>query len=646
MSAHNHTLSTSSSEVPPASPEAASPTIPMSDTIVSRRTFPLFAIALTIVGTMPIGIGVGLACRAKSIVPAEPATDSMHDEVSAIDDTASVSWAWRNQQNADDLFRAGDFRLALQLYQSKECEDSLHPYSALSLKIALCHEALGQWDEALAILDRFTKHSDLDLCAAALLAQSRIWLHRHELSKARMVLGQLLCRTVEPGRDCPSEIAEDSGFLLAIACLLDDGTSHDSTDPTRPVSPLHSFVWQRSEVRYLDRLTAPQSSLSLKPTESHVATLVATALGTDAQELVIQLLTATSADQRRRIAEEFAQRLLTSHSAHWLAGHVKLALGEVAYQRGDLAEAAVRYGEASGRSSTALSVIAAYNQGVVQFRLHEYRNASLALGRFIDGAPGHELCPRALILRGRSLLELGDGELAAFDLKRAADLPGRDEERAWATVFLGMANLQARKPKVSAQEMFQRRDRLQSEVARSEMAFMVSLARMESLKSPDSRDRESLFLLRALATVDPNAEWLGACGRLLIGRAYQHLGLVDQAAEIYEQALQQEVQEPFASEMKLAVADYALLTGDHPRGLNCLAELQANQKAPWATQAGLRIAKWELSQGHHHKCLALCRELLHSETEHASILRLMGEAHELAGEFDQAAECFAGLANP
>lgn len=644
MSAHNHTSSTSSPEVPPAPPEVASPTIPVSDKIVSRRTFPLFAIALAIVGTLPIGLGVGLACRAKLIVPAEPATDSMHDEVSVNDDTASVSWAWRNLQHADDLFRAGDFRLALQLYQSKECADSLQPTTELPLKIALCLEALGQWDEALAILDTFTDHSDSALRATALLANSRIWLRRHDLDKARAALGQLLERIDDPGRDCPPEIADDSRFLLAITCLMDDDSINESNDPTRPVSPLHSSVWQRSEVRYLDRPTAIRSSLSLKPTESHATTLVTTTLGAEAQELVPQLLTATSADQRRRIGEELALRLLTSHSAHWLAGHVNLALGEVAYQRGDLAEAAVRYGEASGRSSTALSVIAAYDQGVVQFRLHEYRNASLALGRFIDGAPGHEFGPRALILRGRALLELGEGELAAFDLKRAADMPGQDDERAWATVYLGMANLQARKPKVAAQEMFQRRDRLQSGVARSEMALVVSLARLESLESPDSRDREALFMLRALAAVDPDAEWLGACGRLMIGRAYQHLGLVDQAAEIYEHALQHEVQEPFASEMKLAIADYSLLTGDHPRGLNRLVELQTNQKAPWSTRAGLRIAKWELSQGHHHKCLALCRELLHSETERAPILRLMGAAHELAGNFDQAAECFAGLA--
>ena len=58
----------------------------------------------------------------------------------------------------------------------------------------------------------------------------------------------------------------------------------------------------------------------------------------------------------------------------------------------------------------------------------------------------------------------------------------------------------------------------------------------------------------------------------------------------------------------------------------------------------MRMAEWELSQGHHDKCLTICRGLLQFEIEIAPILRLMGTAHELSGDFDQAAECFAGVA--
>lgn len=625
MSAHTHASSTPTPEMPPATPAVASPTTPMSDKIASRRTIPLFAVALAIVGTLPIGLGVGLACRAKSIALAELATESLHDEVSANDETAPVSWAWRNQPRADDLFRAGDFRLALQLYQSKECADSLQPSAELPLKIALCHEILGQWDEAHAILGPFTEHHDSNLRAAALLAQSRICLRRHDLDKARATLSQLLCRSDNLGRDCQPDVVDDGCFLLAIACLIGDGSLSESSDPVRPVSPLHRSTWQESDVLLLENST----TMALDP---------------ETQELVTRLLAATAADQRQSLGEQFAMQLLAKNSAHRLVGHLHLALGEAAYQRGDLAEAVARYGEASSRSSTALSTIAAFNQGVVRFQLHEYHTASLALGRFINGAPGHEFGPRAWMLRGRALLELGAGELAAFDLKRAADLPGRDDERAWATVYLGLANLQARKPKVAAREMFQRRDRLQSGIARSETALVVSLARLESLESSDSRDREALFMLRGLATVNPDAEWLGACGRLMIGRAYQHLGLVDQAAEIYEQALRQEVQEPFASEMKLALAEHALAFGDPSQGLALLAELRATQQAPWSVAAHVRTAEWELSHGRERECLTICQELLLQDFDHAPILRLMGSAYERAGDHAQAAECFAGVA--
>ncbi len=652
MSAHSHSSSTSKTDRKPAAkPDldsastevdfATSPTSPTSDESTPPRTSPWFVIAFAIAATLPIGLGVGWACRVRS---APPAADSRHNESSTNEEVDSVSWAWRNQLPADDLFRAGDFGLALQHYQSKECADPLRPSGELSLKIALCHAALGQWEESLTILDSLLEHGDSQLREATLLVQSRIWLGRHDFERARESLRQLFSPPDEP-RPIARPIAEEACYLLASACLLDEAAAkNESTSLYRPISSLHRFVWQAANALHLDPSLAAQSSEHVESGKLDAAQPTATPLGVETHDIVTQLLAATTADERRLLGDQLARQLLAKHSAARWMEHLKMVLAEAAYERSDLTESAAFYGEVSDRSSNLLAVIASFNEGAVQVQLHDYRNASRTLGRFIDGAPGHELRPMALILRGRALLELGDGELAAFEFARAADLSKRDDLRAWATAYMGMAYLQARKPMVAAQQMLLRRDRLQSDVAKAELGFVVSLARLEALKSPESRDREALFMLRALSAINPDDEWLGACGRLMLGQAYQHLGLIEQATEIYEHVLRQEIQDPFASEMKLALAECASTTGNSEVALNYLVDLQTNGRAPWATQAGLRRAKWELAQGHHDECLTICRELLQIAVDHAPILRLMGQAHESAGDFDQAAECYAGLA--
>ncbi len=644
MSAHSHSPSTSKSAPPTVSSQGEVPSIPassMPDSDVPQRTFPLFVIALAISATLPIGLGIGWTCRAKS---AKPVTTFTHDDTSPNEETDSLSWAWRNLRNTDDLFRAGDFGLALQHYQSKECADPLRPSAELRLKIALCHEALGQWDEAVSILDSILEDAESELRDAALLAHSRIGLCRQDFEHTRATLRRLL-GPLDELRPVARTIAEDACYLLASACLLEeDSAQEEPSHLNRPISPLHRSAMQWINTSLLDQSIPAQTNELAGSGEPNPTQPDAAPFDDETCTMATRLFAATSSAERRQLGEQLARQLLANHSkARWV-GHLKMVLGEVAYRQGDLIQAKELFGEVADRSLSALAAIASYNQGVVQFQLREYRPASRTLGRFVDGAPGHELCPLALLLRGRSLLEFGDGEMAAFDLKRAVDSPGRDELRAWAAVYMGLAHLQSGKPMLAAQSMFHRRDRLQSDVARAELAFVVSLARLESLKPSDSRDREVIFMLRALASINADSEWLGACGRQMLGRAYQHLGLIEQAMAVYEHALRQDLQEPFASDIKLALADSALATGNSALARHHLADLQASQRAPWATQAGLRIAKWELDQGDHEKCLTICRELLPTTSDRAPIFRLMGRAHESTGHFDLAAECYAGLA--
>lgn len=623
MSTHDQPPSNPPNEPTAVASEAVPASTSAADPVRSQRKIPLFAIALAIAGTFPLGVGVGVVYRAKLVQTNETAARSAHDEGSVHDQTASAHEAWRNLSHADDLFRAGDFKLALQLYQSKDNADALRPSAERVLKMALCREGLGQHEAALASLGSMTEHASNEIRSAALVARSRMQLRRREFAKTRTTLGELLA-----DRDQPAAVKDEARFLLVIACLLENEADHDDSENDRPISSLDDALWLAPEMLIPEALNSATSSSD------------------EEDEPAAALLADASIERRREASERLAEQLLASQPTHRLAGCLQLTLGEVSHRRGNLAQAASRFSTAAGKSTNMRSVVAAHNEGVTHFQLRDYRAASRALGRFIDAVPEHALRPRALLLRGRALLELGDGALAAFDLKRAADSPGSDELRAWAVVYLGFAQLQAHQPKQAAQDLFLRRDRIQSGPSLTAAGFVVSLARLETLSSAESLDRETLFMLRALSMLDLQADWLGAAGRMLIGRAYQRLNLFDQAAETFQQALQEEVSEPLASEIKLAIADCLMATDDPITARKWLADVRRNHPGPSAVNAGLRLAQWELAQGHHAECLAICRELWQPDAKLAPVLRLMGEAHALAGHDALAAECFAGLHQP
>lgn len=626
MSELPSTSSTNSQEAQAASTSAVSAPVAGVESDHSKSAKAFFAIALTLVGTLPLSVGIGVACRSQPFEPGAVAACSAHDETLTQDATDPVHEASRRQSRADDRFRAGDFESALQLYQSKENADSLRPTAEVALKIAACREGLRQHADALALLGSLADEESLRIRSAALIATARIQLRDREFDAVRATIGKLLgpqdrATTITSDTNC------DANIMLVIAGLLTGSDNNQYSDTAELISALDDSLWLVPDI------LAPESLREATGPHDNI-------------ELADLRRTESLFQSRQQSAEELAERILTEYPTHRLAGCLRLALGEQAYRNGDLPLAATRYGDAVDKTSSAKSVVAAFNQGVLQFGRRDYRTASLVLGRFIDGAPKHALCQRALWLRGRALLELGDGATAAFDFKRAADLPNTNDTQAWATVFLGLAYLQAHQPQRAARDLFQRRDRIQSKSAQTAAGFAVSLARLETLPPGDAFDRETLFMLRALAGLDLDADRLGAAGRLLVGRAYQRLQMFDQATQTFTQALREELSEPLASEMKLALADCLLAANDVVQAQHWLNDVRQNHPAPSCVTAGLRLARWELGRGDLRKCLKICHDLWRFESDRAALLQLMGEAHERAGQNELAAECFAGLATP
>ena len=653
MSAHSHSSPTSAptpkpsapvvAKVPSPTPAIASPPAVAAETPTStdsptapRRALPLFAIALAIVGTLPLGLGIGMARRAAIAAAAATHTNSKHKENPTRDDAAAVERTRRNRQKADEFFRAREFRLALQLYQSNETVESLRHSEEVAFKIALCRESLGQIDEALVEYRELSARDHSPLRSAALLAQGRIWLAKQEHQHAREVFSQL-CRLTVPINAASSEIGQDARIFLAMTWLQNAASQSDVLETPSPISPLSEIAWKGISPFNPSNIGGGDSPTAGTPEASETTPQNPR---DDDPNPVLDFVSVTNEIE----AEGFLEEQIKSAPHHRLVGHAKLALGQFAFQRGDTDSAASRFEKVMSKSSDTVSLIAAYNSGVIHFQSGNLASAVTSLGQVVDGAPGHGLVVPALILRGRAAIALGNVEQAAYDLKRAADISNTEDERSWATAFMGMAFLQARKQDVAAKAMFQRRDRITTEAARTLGGLVVALARLETIESTDSRDRETLFLLRALANLNPDAPYLGDCGRTLIGRAYVKVNLGVEMAEVYSQALSKSVREPYASEMKATLGKYLLSIGDEQEGLALLTSVREAKQSPWSFAATLTMANWELSQHHEQECLDICQELLHldADVDRTSVLRLMGAAYERTGNLAKAAECFAG----
>jgi len=137
---------------------------------------------------------------------------------------------------------------------------------------------------------------------------------------------------------------------------------------------------------------------------------------------------------------------------------------------------------------------------------------------------------------------------------------------------------------------------------------------------------------------------LSPCGVLLVGRAYAGLGLNEQMAETFEQALRCGVPKPIAHEISFELAEFALMSGKGEKAAKHFTAVFERATPARSRRAGMRLAEIALADKRIDECLSTCRRLLTNadKSETSAILRLMGQAFEQAGEHKRAAQCFAG----
>lgn len=320
----------------------------------------------------------------------------------------------------------------------------------------------------------------------------------------------------------------------------------------------------------------------------------------------------------------------------------RFALAEIAQSECCIAEAADLFAAVAGSNSSPLAVRAAANSADNYYRIRDYASACTQLKNVVDGAPGSQLQAQSLVTLGRLQLDLGETQNAIFQLRRATDINNTHEIQARASVLLGLGYLLQNKYAEAAEAVFVRKFQFEEPEVRNAAAFVTSFARWKFTHG-DSRERESTYLYRSLLAINPDLEWIGQSGRLLIGRAYQELGFGENMAELFAKMLSGDVTENIREEITFSMASHEM-ENDRPESAKRMWwKLSNGHSTRLASRSRLRLAAIALIEERPKDCLEIC-ELIQVDEEVSirDIQKLMGRAFEQLGEYGLAAKCYAG----
>lgn len=283
-----------------------------------------------------------------------------------------------------------------------------------------------------------------------------------------------------------------------------------------------------------------------------------------------------------------------------------------------------------------------YNLGLLRCRQGDGASARQAFYHVLDRAPAHELAPLAYWRVGRLFLDEGDAEQALSPLRRALRSgPGSPAQSA-AVLTIAAAHLLTDNPRAANAVLLEHRELVNQDAFRTAAVFLDTLARFRAVADRRQRQREAGDLLATLLTVrgDPI---LGPSGLVLMGQAYQELGMPSEMVRVYEKALPN-LRGPLASELTLALADAYATLDRREDAVKMYRRVIEGGASAGARRARLRLAEIALTEKKPQECLKACRELLEQKdaAEVPVVLRLMASAYEQLGERDKAIRCLQG----
>jgi tetratricopeptide (TPR) repeat protein len=345
---------------------------------------------------------------------------------------------------------------------------------------------------------------------------------------------------------------------------------------------------------------------------------------------------------RTALARRALRAAVAAHPQHDLAATAYLSLGNLEAHAAQLPAAVAWYEQLiRDQPRSPLRVEAHYNLGLIQRRLGNDVTARQTFYRVVDLAPGHPLAAQAYLAVGRTWLNEGRPDQALPPLRRALANSTGSPVRPVIVLTLAASYLWTENPRAANAVLLAHRAEVGQAPYRQTAAFLDALSRFEA--AADRRQtRHAGDLLAAILSRGEAAE-LGTLGVLLVGRAYQELGMIDQMTTVYEQALRQ-ARGPLAEEMSFALAGAWESAGKVAEAKKLLLALAVQGDSRWVRAAKLRLAELTLKEKRPNETLSWGRQLLLVQPldQLPALLELMGRAFEQLGDYEQAARCFRG----
>jgi tetratricopeptide (TPR) repeat protein len=596
-------------------PAAELPVIPdpTSDEPRSRRWRPRLAwIALS----LELGLLIGFGLQTTSSDSDGPATAAAvaPEEPSNIAKAAKA--APKGLYDLDELIRAGDYRSTLRVCQNlvRDAEDK--PDDGLRYRQGLCLEGLSRCPEAIEVLrplaDRPTPTA---VTAAARLAVARCAIRMGRSAEARSALDPVFLPSAPAAFASPRVVGE-AGYLAALltgAALPPAAPAgpHDDSGPASLPVPL-----------------APDYALDL---------VVARPVRPRPDRPIVPL---PAGD-----AGAAWSRALEAAPDHPLNSFARLELANLEFRQGRLREALAGYDLLlTAARQPAEARAAAYNLGVVRFRLGAFAAARQAFLQVIDRGPADRWAALAWWWTGRSYLDAGEPRLALSPFRRAAATGTDTEVAGLAVLATAAAHLLDGDASRANATLRMSRGRLTADSHRTFAALLDTLARTPAGSGPPAPGRPDANELLDAALGAGGSSPIGPAGTYWLGQAYRRYGLDAPVAKLYEQALPS-CRGVLAVRMTLAVAEYHFENGHADEAKSRYQAVAAIDRGPSGALALHRLAELALRAGRTGECLAYCQTALtFPDVRRDQVLRTMGQAHERSGDVAQAIRCYAGIA--
>ena len=346
---------------------------------------------------------------------------------------------------------------------------------------------------------------------------------------------------------------------------------------------------------------------------------------------------------RTTAARQALRAAVFGDPGHPLAAMTYLQLGNDEASLGRFDEAVTWYERLiseTGRSGH--SSAAYFNLGLVQRARKDHVAARKAFYRVADRSPGHDLAPRAFVQIGWTFMMDGQPLEAIFPLSQALATAPAGPARSEAVIALAAAHLLNGNPCEANAALLAGREHLNAEPWRTTAAFLDALARFRVVAGTKTTRMDATDLLASILPFQDRPA-LGAIGRLLVGQAYKDLGMGQEMAKVYEDALSTTAG-PIGEEMCFGLADHRFREGKQESALKLFNSLAVLQQGKWVCAARLRLAAIALQEGHAQECLSACNTLLpmQSATDRSAVFQLIGAAYEQLGDYQKAARCYAG----